>query len=210
MHSQNVDSNLGERPAAGRTLLATRESLLSRLRHREDDGWHEFFETYWKLIYNTAIKSGLNDDEAQEVVQETMIGVSRRIPEYQYEPKLCSFKSWLMNLIYWRIVDQRRRRRDHAPLESAIEVALEESFLQTWEEDWERNLIDAALDRVRHRVDPGYFQIFSLCVLQRKGVAETARLLNVMRPRVHLAIHRISRILAKEIAVLRQAKGIPI
>ena len=45
-------------------------------------------------------------DEAEEVVQETAIGVARRLPEFAYDPKVCRFKTWLLNLVRWRIQDQ--------------------------------------------------------------------------------------------------------
>src|SRR5262245_2326125 len=58
-------------------LLPTRESLLSRLRDVSEEGsWREFFELYWKLIYNTARRASLSNTEAEEVVQETMISLA--------------------------------------------------------------------------------------------------------------------------------------
>ncbi len=40
--------------------LPTRRTLLSKLRSWENqESWQEFFDTYWKLIYNTAVRSGL-------------------------------------------------------------------------------------------------------------------------------------------------------
>src|SRR5436190_21674006 len=60
-------------------LLATRRSLVDRLANWDDQRrWQDFFDTYWKLIYSAAQKSGLTDSEAQEVVQETVITVARR------------------------------------------------------------------------------------------------------------------------------------
>ena len=45
--------------------IPTRYSLLSRLQDRDDqDSWKDFFDTYWRLIYSFAIKSGLTDAEA--------------------------------------------------------------------------------------------------------------------------------------------------
>src|SRR5215510_11588728 len=41
--------------------VRTRTSLLSRLRNVDDDAsWRTFFDTYWRLIYNVARKSGLS------------------------------------------------------------------------------------------------------------------------------------------------------
>jgi hypothetical protein len=47
----------------------TRASLLHRLKDLGDDkSWREFFLIYWKLIYTVAIRAGLTDAEAQDVV----------------------------------------------------------------------------------------------------------------------------------------------
>src|SRR5262245_21678548 len=92
-------------------FLPTRLSLLSRLRNASDDlGWREFFETYWKLLYSFGVRKGLNEQEAQEVVQETCIAVARTMPGFNYEPAKCSFKSWLRHLAEKKIADQFRKR----------------------------------------------------------------------------------------------------
>ena len=89
-----------------------RRSLISRLRDCEDkESWREFFKTYWKLIYSFAIRCGCTDAEAEEVVQETVISLARKMPEYRYEPAVCSFKGWLMHVTNWRVIDQLRKRR---------------------------------------------------------------------------------------------------
>jgi len=93
------------------TSLETRPSLLNRLKSGDDpQSWQEFYKTYGGLIRFFAEKAGLTADEAEEVVQETAIGVARRLPEFNYDPKVCRFKTWLLNLTRWRIQDQLRRR----------------------------------------------------------------------------------------------------
>ena len=57
--------------------LPTRHSLITRLRQADDHaGWQEFFDTYWRLLYGVARKTGLNDAEAQDAVQDCVITVS--------------------------------------------------------------------------------------------------------------------------------------
>ena len=91
--------------------IATRASLLGRIKSWEDaDSWEDFTQTYWKLIYGVARQSGLTDDEARDVVQETLLGVARKIHEFESSPERGSFKNWLLNLTRWRIVDQFRKR----------------------------------------------------------------------------------------------------
>src|SRR3954462_12547982 len=97
-------------------LAPTRATLLERLRNLDDHAsWQDFFDTYWKLIYCAAVKSGLSDHEAEEVVQETVIGVARKMETFRYEPQICSFKGWLMHVTRRRIIDHLRKRRTQAP-----------------------------------------------------------------------------------------------
>jgi len=87
--------------------LLTRRTLLSRLRNLDDhESWRSFFDLYWRLLYNVARKSGLDDPGAQEIVQETVISVARKIEGFNYDPAVCSFKSWMLQLTRWRIINQ--------------------------------------------------------------------------------------------------------
>src|SRR5438552_4642720 len=106
-------------------LLPTRASLLSRLKDWQDEtSWKLFFDTYWKLIYNAAIRAGLTDAEAQDAVQETVISVFKTIPDFQYQAAGGSFKSWLLQLTAWRIGDQFRiRQRNIQPAKRLADSA---------------------------------------------------------------------------------------
>ena len=88
-------------------LNATRRSLLSRVRNPDDqDSWKDFFDTYSRLVYSVADRAGLDRSECEEVVQETFIALSRKLPEFRYDPKIGSFKSWLIHTTQFKIRDQ--------------------------------------------------------------------------------------------------------
>jgi RNA polymerase sigma-70 factor (ECF subfamily) len=198
-------------------LIPTRQSLLGRLKDWNDqESWKAFFDTYWRLIYNAAIKAGLNDAEAQDVVQETVVSVLKSIPNFQYDAQKGSFKNWLFRLTSWRIGDQFRKRRggidlhQREPDTSTATAILERvadpvslKLERTWDEDWERNLVAAAIERVKSKVDPKHYQIFDLCVVKEWPVSRIAQTLNVSPATVHLAKHRINRRIKKEIARLQ-------
>src|SRR5687767_6840579 len=87
-------------------FIPTRRRLLSRLKNWDDqDSWRQFFDTYCRLIYRVAVKAGLTDAAAQDVVQESILSVAQRMPGFQYDPAVGSFKSWLMLVIRRRIAD---------------------------------------------------------------------------------------------------------
>src|SRR5262245_59571299 len=97
--SNSTDPNVEE-------LLPTRRSLVNRLKNWDDqESWRVFFNTYWKLIYGVATKAGLSDSEAQDVVQESLLTVAKKMPTFEYNSRLGSFKGWLLLITRRRIVD---------------------------------------------------------------------------------------------------------
>lgn len=188
-------------------MIPTRESLLSRLRDvARNDCWTEFFDTYWKLIFNTARKSGLSSAESEDVVQETMLALSQKLPTFNYDPERGSFKGWLMQLTRWKIVDQVRKRQKAtaANFETEEEMAVE--FAADWERDWQLHLAEEALRRVRDRTKPKKFQAFHTSVIQGKGASETARLLRMSVPAVYMATFKVKRLLEKEAQKLEKGQ----
>ena len=198
-------------------LIPTRDSLLSRLKDwRDDESWREFFNTYWRLVYGVALKSGLTEQEAHEVVQETVITVARRIPEFKYDPQVCSFKTWLLNLTRWRIIDQIRRRpppgaaihfRADPARTSTIERLADPAGLAldtVWDQEWEHHLLAAAIQRVKRKVNPEHYQIFHLCAFKDWPVKKVAHELGVSAGQVYLVKHRIAALLKREVKTLEK------
>lgn len=207
---------------------ATRQSLLERLKHLDDDGaWRDFFETYWELIYHVARKAGLNDAEAQEVVQDTVIVVARKIGELDTDPGRGSFKSWLLGQARWRIGDRFRARQrasrvfqeppgpagraggshsdDTTGTEPLHRVADSsgDPLQALWEVEWEQRIVSRVMERVKALVGVRQFQIFDLHVRQGLSVTETARALEVTRAAVYMAKSRVGRVARREAARLK-------
>ena len=210
-------SDRPELPDAG-DLIPTRESLLSRLKNWDDqDSWRDFFDTYWRLIFNLARKAGLSDAEAQDIVQETVLSVARNIEGYRYDPAVCTFKSWMLQITRWRIANQKKKRqreenRLQNPNDASDETAAIERIADpagfdlesVWDEEWRKNLLRAALERVRRRVDPEQFQIFDLNCIEQWPVSKVAATLGVSAARVYLVKHRVGRLLKKELSRLER------
>jgi RNA polymerase sigma factor (sigma-70 family) len=190
--------------------IPTRQTLLKKLKVLENqESWQEFFETYWSLIYSTAVRSGLNDAEAQDVVQETVICVAKSMPDFNYDPKIGSFKAWLRKLTRWRILDHVRKRNsaprpfssfeEEFPQMDRIPEDHDAAFESRWDEEWRKAIIEAAVAKTKPRVDEKQFQIFELCALQGWPVERVAATLNISRPRVYLAKHRVGKIFEAEL-----------
>jgi len=127
-------------------LEPTRQSLLARLKNWEDQtSWLDFFTKYWRLIYSVARRSSLSEDEAQEVVQETIIAVCKAIRTFEYDPQHCLFRSWLLQLTHHRIgrlLHKRSARLDRTPFSEELEAVSAGSMAQcnrSWKGSGMRN-----------------------------------------------------------------------
>jgi RNA polymerase sigma factor (sigma-70 family) len=206
--------------AQAQDWFPTRYSLLSRLQNWDDqESWKDFFNTYWRLIYSVALKSGLTEQEAQETVQETVISVAKGIHTFKRDRTLGSFKNWLGNIIRWRIIDQLRKREPspllHIYRDSTMDEADPLGIQQLpdpagadpealWDEEWRTNLFDAAVERVKQQVREEHYQIFYLYTFKQWPVGKVADALGVSAAQVYLVKHRISALIKKEVRSLEK------
>jgi RNA polymerase sigma-70 factor (ECF subfamily) len=200
------------------SFLPTRQSLLSRLRDWQDhDGWREFFDMYWRLIYSVARQAGLDDATAQDVVQNTFIYLARRMPKFRYDRTRGSFKSWLRCVTRSRISVFRRRAEakepslpelplegDEVPVWETIPDPAGDAMDEIWQREWEENLLKTALRRIGLKVSAKQLMIFELAALGEVPLKQVARKLDVSLAQVYLARHRVGKMFKTEIARLRR------
>lgn len=194
-------------------LIPTRTTLLERLKDwRDDSSWQDFFDIYWRLIYGVAIKGGLTKEEAQDVVQDTMLTVAKQMPGFKYDRKTGSFKSWLLNTTRWRIADQFRKREILAISHSSSDDAdtgtrtadkvidpASQNMNALWDTEWEKNLLEAAITKVKRRLDPQKYQIFDFCVNKEWTPKKIAEAFSIPITQVYLAKHRVTEMIKEEV-----------
>ena len=203
-----------------RDLVQTRLSLLHRLKNLDDQvSWQDFFKTYERLLYALAVKAGLTDAEANDAVQETVITVAKNIAKFQVDRSRGSFKAWLLQIARWRIADQFRKRPQRATrLRRSSDQTSRTSTSQripdpaslemesAWKRDYEQKLFDAAIETVKAKVDPAYFQMFDLRIRKQMPAAKIARQLDVKVAQVYFATYKVSNLIKRE--VKRLAAGL--
>jgi RNA polymerase sigma-70 factor (ECF subfamily) len=202
-------------------LIRTRTTLIKRLKDWQDQAsWQAFFDTYWKLIYGVAVKSGLSQTEAEDVVQETMISVAKHMPNFNYDRKIGTFKSWLLNMTRWRITDQFRKRNpvSNTPLNSDnnsdtgtagavinIRDKRYPNLESLWDVEWEKTLFEAATAKVKRTLDPKHYQIFDLSVNKEWAPAKIAKTFAITVGQVYLTKHRVREAIKDEVGRLKEA-----
>jgi RNA polymerase sigma-70 factor (ECF subfamily) len=173
----------------------------------DQDSWLDFFDLYWRLLYNVARRGGLEDTDAQDVVQETVIAVAKRMPGFHYDPQRGSFKQWLLRISQRRIADHLRRLYRCPPTAELTSEMLEingearlgaepygAAFVEAWQQEWEQAMFDAAVAQVRQKANPKHFQVFDYCVLKGWPASKVAATLGLNAAQVYLAKHRVAQV----------------
>lgn len=198
---------------------ATRASLLGRIRNWDDAAsWEEFTQTYWRLIYSVARRAGMGDAEARDVVQDTLLGVAKKIHEFESNPERGTFRGWLLNLTRWRIADHFRSQMPagqgaHGETGSNARTATIDRVPDPgdldafWESEWKKNLLETALGRISRRVNPKHAQIYDLYAVRDWPAGKVARELGVSLVQVYLVNHRMTRLLKQEVLYLQKKLG---
>lgn len=194
--------------------LTTRKSLLSRLRKANDDrDWQSFYDQYRGVIISFCRKEGLDGFSAQDVLQETVILLMRKLPEFQYDPARGKFRNWLLKLVAGKVRDAHKRAH------RARLVSIEEVFddmtepcsgvgevSETLENSWRQALIEEALRRIKAdpRTQPRTFEVFQSYVLNGASVADVAQAFQMEENAVYQIKNRMLQRLEAEVTALEE------
>lgn len=200
----------------------TRRSLLTRLKNWDDQsGWREFMDRYGRFIFHLARRCGLSREESEDIVQDTLLTLAKRIPDFRYQGEKGSFKAWLVMIVKSRIIDHMRKKGRRVPdaasrsVRDGEDASLEERIAQQedalshesmWRDEWENHLLETAMARVRDRMPARHFLAFNLCARQGKTPSEVAKALAVSLPMVYLIRHRAGKMVAAEIKRLSEGQ----
>ena len=126
----------------------TRRTLLARLRRTRTDEacWSEFFDAYSRLIFSVARKSGLSHGDSEDIVQVTVLKVSRYIDRFEFDPARGKFRNWVCMITKQQIANHYRKVNrqplidewDPDDADSTPEI---EDPVNRWDEIWDDEYI---------------------------------------------------------------------
>ena len=191
----------------------TRPTLLTLLRQDPSDqaAWEEFVERYGRHIYRWCRQWKLQDADAEDVTQDILVMLSRKLRDFAYDPSR-SFRGWLKTLAHhaWRdFVDNPRRARaaagDAQVWELLRTLEAREDLAQKLAEAFDHDLLEAAKVRARLRVAPHTWEAFRLVALEGLPAAEVAAKVRMQVAMVYVAKSKVQKMLQEEIRKLEMA-----
>ncbi len=188
-----------------RDFPATRASLLAALRDGPGaPGWREFFEYYAPAVYRVARMRALDKHDADDIVQQVMLSITRHIDGFNYDRDRGQFRQWVRRIAENKINDYRRRRskvtaalRDDLPGEQVDVESL-------WDAQWRLQDILFCLDEVAADFAPRRVEAFRLYVMEDISAAEVAERLGMTVGHVYVTRTQIINRIRERMACLEQ------
>lgn len=194
----------------------TSATLLNRLRlHPEDPAaWHAFVERYRPRIYAFCVALPLQPSDAEDVTQTVLLKLVAKLREFHYDPSQ-SFRGWLQTVTRHALSDfLAERTRAPATGDSVIArllatVEAREGLVQQLGAEFDLELLEAALARVRPHVSPQQWEAFRLTALEGMTGAAVAARLGMVVISVYAARSKVQKLVRAEIRLLNRDPSAP-
>ncbi|MEM6470299.1 MAG: sigma-70 family RNA polymerase sigma factor [Planctomycetota bacterium] len=177
----------------------TRASLLLRLGNQSRDAWPEFLSIYESALYGFCRAKGLQDADAQDVLQDVLTAVMRKLPDWDSDSKKGSFRGWLFRVARNIAVDEVKRKatKETASGDSQVGRLLAQvpvpadRYDQSFEAEYKLALLDWASNQVKAEVRDSTWLSFRKTALEGQKAEAVAESLGVSVGTVYTAKCRV-------------------
>lgn len=160
--------------------------------------WVRFRDTFYPVICNFAKSLGLNETDAEDAAQETMLAFIKAYRQGGYRREKGPFGHWLFGVARRVIMNYRK----HLPREHLIgdktegtcfwdKIADENAVRHTWETEWRQMVLERCLQQARREIDSKVYSAFELYALEQKPIEEVCRALSMSPNAVYIAKSRV-------------------
>ena len=191
----------------------TRETLLNRVRRQHDEeAWKEFVYYYRGFVYIIASRMGLSHHDAEEVVQNVMLKLWKKLPEFQYDSCKGRFRGWLCTVTANKVKLLRQHKsRGIEQLTSDEKEELTRYLREIHatpspelaEREWATYVITMAWNRVRKEFGENERMAFEM-LSKGAGVEEISQKLGIATSSVYVYKKRVTDRLKQEVARLNR------
>lgn len=127
--------------------------------------WARFFDLYAGFVFAIARSKGLSAEDADDVVQTVFGDLARKMPTFEYDRTKGKFRSYLLGLVNWRIIDKLKAGRREADFRVAYGDEMKEGTsvemaADLAEREWQAAALDEALRRLQKEARPDHFAAF--------------------------------------------------
>ena len=175
-------------------------SLLERLRHSpENEGWNRLADLYAPLIRAWLRRYDVQDSDANDLVQEVLLAVSKDLGKFEHRGQPGAFRGWLKAILinrlrkFWRARDRRPQARGDSDIDARLaqldDPASEMS--QIWNREHDQYVLRQLMALAEPHFEPNTWKAFCRVALDGAKPDVVAKEMEISRNAVVIAKCRV-------------------
>ena len=172
--------------------------LIARVKDPADGvAWIEFLELYQPVVYRMARRRGLQDADAQDVIQQVLSSVSKSVARWVADEAQPPFRAWLTTITRNAIVKAMTRRpRDQATGSTSVlrRLHAEPDRLETTTEivhETRREIVRRAASQIRREFSESTWDLFWKTSIEGVSVAAMSESTGKSTGAIYVARYRV-------------------
>jgi len=195
----------------GDPLYATRASIFLKLKadgtHDRELGWSEFADKYSRVIAGFARNAGLPAQEADDVLQDVLLGFFRVSERFEYDPKKGRFRGYLKRVTLNAIRARHRKKRPTTGFDDTVDPPVESDLDTAWDRQWTEQLLQRAMGEAKNGVEERTWQAFELYGVRGVPAEEVAKETGMSPAAIRHAKMRLTKRVREIVNRLRADEG---
>jgi RNA polymerase sigma-70 factor (ECF subfamily) len=191
-------------------------SLLERLRQApESEGWNRLSDLYTPLVRAWLRRYDFQDSDANDLVQEVLLAVSKDIGKFEHRGQPGAFRGWLKAILinrlrkFWRARDRRPQPRGDSDIDARL-AQLDDpasDMSQIWDREHDQYVLRQLLALAEPQFEPNTWKAFRRVALEGAKPDVVAEEMGISLNAVCLAKSRVVRKLRQEAAGLIESSS---
>ena len=151
--------------------------------------WADFYRRYESPMRGF-LKGNFPNVDQDDVIQETLIALSKALPNYHYTPDSNGhFRNYLMGIVKHKALDDQRKNQSMVRLKKGLAkepTAPQRSPVSDMDDRWKMEAMEAALEQVLadSSITPRTREVFRHVALLHESPQDVARLFGISRGNV--------------------------
>lgn len=178
-------------------MTTTSQSLLGRVQGGPDGiAWRRWHALYEPLIHNWLRQHRLIAADRDDVTQNVLAVVVRRLPEFQHNGRVGAFRHWLKTITVYCLRDYWKAQKAH-PAATAAQGVLDNwaddhsALSAAWDHEHDRHIVQKLLAMLRPEFSPETWSAFERVVIEGQAATDVAAQLKISTNAVYIAKSRV-------------------
>ena len=182
----------------------TRSSVLRAVADTENEAaWNRLFNLYAGFVFSIARRKGLNDTDADDMVQVVFTDLARNLPTFKYDREKGRFRSYLTGLVNWRVIDRLKTLKRETELKADFRkyvrsaAGKDDTFA---EREWQAAATEEALRRIKPDVRPEHYAAFVASAIEGQDTEIVTKLYGISSDNLYQIRKRLTAKLRETVA----------